>query len=205
MDNLEIYNKVRTVPKNAQKPIEGGRLKGKTDINPMWRIRTLTEQFGVCGFGWRYDIVRLWSETGANGEITAFAHINLYIKQGEKWSEAIQGVGGNMLVEKEKAGLHTSDECYKMALTDAISVACKALGMGADVYWDKDTTKYDRKEKQEESDYRTQLAELIEASKGKITGEVIAETIERKFGKKKANELNQTQFAELIKDLTNEN
>ena len=29
-----------------------------------------------------------------------------------------------------------------MALTDAISVACKALGMGADVYWEKDTTKY---------------------------------------------------------------
>lgn len=29
-----------------------------------------------------------------------------------------------------------------MALTDAISVACKALGIGADVYWDKDSTKY---------------------------------------------------------------
>lgn len=29
-----------------------------------------------------------------------------------------------------------------MALTDAISVACKTLGMGADVYWDKDSTKY---------------------------------------------------------------
>ena len=30
-----------------------------------------------------------------------------------------------------------------MALTDAISVACKALGFGANVYWDKDRTKYD--------------------------------------------------------------
>ena len=29
-----------------------------------------------------------------------------------------------------------------MATTDAISVACKSLGMGADVYWDKDRTKY---------------------------------------------------------------
>ncbi|HCC35130.1 MAG TPA: hypothetical protein DEQ02_05645 [Ruminococcaceae bacterium] len=35
-----------------------------------------------------------------------------------------------------------SDECFKMALTDAISVSCKALGFGADVYWDKDRTKY---------------------------------------------------------------
>lgn len=205
MENLELYNKIRTVPQGAKKEIKGGRLNGKTDINPMWRLKTLTEQFGICGIGWRYEVVRLWLETGANEEVAAFAHINLFIKQGEQWSEAIQGVGGSMFVEKESKGLHISDECYKMALTDAISVACKALGMGADVYWDKDTTKYDKQEKQPENDYRTQLSELMEASKGKITGEVIAETIEKKFGKKKANELNQTQFTELIKELTNEN
>lgn len=35
-----------------------------------------------------------------------------------------------------------SDECFKMALTDAISVAAKAIGIGADVYWEKDKTKY---------------------------------------------------------------
>ena len=47
-----------------------------------------------------------------------------------------------MFVAKESKGLHTSDECFKMAMTDAISVACKALGIGADVYWEKDKTKY---------------------------------------------------------------
>ena len=57
-------------------------------------------------------------------------------------SEPIIGIGGNMLVANEKNGLYTSDECYKMALTDAISVACKALGFGADVYWGADRTKY---------------------------------------------------------------
>ena len=50
-DNLEIYNSIRNVPQEAQKPIEGGRLKGKTDINPMWRIKALTEQFGPVGIG----------------------------------------------------------------------------------------------------------------------------------------------------------
>jgi len=30
-DNLAIYNKVRKVPQEAQKPIKGGRLKGMTD------------------------------------------------------------------------------------------------------------------------------------------------------------------------------
>ena len=47
-----------------------------------------------------------------------------------------------MLAENESRGMHTNDECYKMALTDAISVACKALGFAADVYWDKDSSKY---------------------------------------------------------------
>lgn len=39
MENLEIYNRCREVPKEAQKAIAAGRLKGKTDINPMWRIK----------------------------------------------------------------------------------------------------------------------------------------------------------------------
>lgn len=30
-----------------------------------------------------------------------------------------------------------------MALTDALSVACKSLGLGADIYWEADVNKYD--------------------------------------------------------------
>lgn len=149
MDNLQIYNSVREVPKEAQKPIGGGRLKGMTDINPMWRIKKLTEMFGVCGFGWKYEIVNKWIETTmAKDEITANIEINLYIKVDGKWSEPIPAVGGSMLVASEKNGLYVNDECYKMALTDAISVACKALGVGADVYWQKDNTKYNDAKKE---------------------------------------------------------
>ena len=50
---------------------------------------------------------------------------------------------------KEKNGLYTSDECFKMALTDAISVACKALGFGADIYWANGRTKYTAQNPQE--------------------------------------------------------
>ena len=143
MSNLDIYNSVRVVPKEAQKAIAGGRLKGKTDINPMWRIKALTEAFGPCGFGWKYVITRQWLEAGYNGEIAAFCNIDLFIKVAGQWSEAIPGHGGNMFVQNEKNGMYTSDECFKMALTDAISVACKALGFGADIYWSDDRTKYD--------------------------------------------------------------
>lgn len=143
IDNMRIYNAVRAVPEEAKRAITAGRLKGKTDINPMWRIRALTEQFGPCGDGWGYTIDRLWIEEGAKGEKCAFAMISLWYKQEDGMrSDPVIGIGGNMLVANEKNGLYTSDECYKMALTDAISVACKALGFGADVYWGADRTKY---------------------------------------------------------------
>ena len=147
-DNLKLYNAVRSVPAEAQKKINGGRLKGMTDINPMWRIKTLTEQFGVCGVGWKYEIVNQWYEATPlvnDGELTAHVKINLYIKVDGQWSDPIPGIGGSMLVAKESKSMYVDDECYKKALTDAISVACKALGVGADVYWEKDKTKYDKR------------------------------------------------------------
>lgn len=150
-ENLKIYNAVRSVPKEAQKQIGGGRLKGMTDINPMWRIKVLTEQFGICGIGWKYEIVDQWyekTEPVNGGELTAHVKINLYVKVDGQWSDAIPGLGGSMLTVKEKNGLYVDDECYKKALTDAISVACKALGVGADIYWDKDRTKYSERPQQ---------------------------------------------------------
>lgn len=151
MDNLTIYNEVRSVPDSAKRRIEAGRLKGKTDINPMWRIKALTEKFGPCGFGWKYVITDKRLEQGANGEVAAFLDIDLFVKADGVWSDAIPGTGGSAFVAKEKNGPYTSDECFKMALTDAISVACKALGFGADVYWDADKSKYDKPESKQEA------------------------------------------------------
>lgn len=142
MNNLEIYEKYRAVPKEAQKEIKGGRLKGMTDINPMWRIKCLTEAFGPCGVGWLISVKEKWTEKTPTGEVVANVEIALRVKTQSEWSGEIIGIGGSMLVSNEKSGLYVNDEAYKMAYTDAISVACKALGFGADIYWQKDRTKY---------------------------------------------------------------
>lgn len=142
-EKMEVYNLFAAVPDNAKKPIGAGRLKGMTDINPMWRIMMLTERYGACGTGWKYVITDKQIVPGADGVVCVFLDIDLYVKDNGEWSEAIPGTGGSQLVSKEKGGLYTNDECFKMALTDAISVACKALGMGADVYWETGRTKYD--------------------------------------------------------------
>jgi len=150
MKNLELYDKLKAVPENAKKSIGAGRLKGMTDINPMWRIKKLTEEFGVCGIGWKYVITEKRLEKGCKDQISAFVDIDLFVKINDKWSEAISGTGGASFVTEESKGLYQSDECFKMALTDAISVACKALGMGADVYFEKDRTKYEYPEDNKE-------------------------------------------------------
>ena len=136
-DNLSIYEKAREVPKYALKTITAGRIKGMTDINPMFRIKRMTELFGPCGIGWKYEIVKQWLESYGN-EVKAFTNINLYFKWNGEWSEAIPGTGGSSFVAQERSGAYVNDECWKMALTDALSVAMKALGVAADIYYAKD-------------------------------------------------------------------
>jgi len=208
--SLEIYNRVREVPQEAQKTIGGGRLKGMTDINPMWRIKTLTEVFGPAGMGWYYKITEKRLEPGANDEVAAFVDIELYVKHGDEWSAPIVGTGGAMFVAKEKSGPYTSDECYKMALTDAISVACKALGMGADVYWQKDRTKYDQGEKMADT-YGTDreyeaarqklLSEIANIQNLKNIGDPNLEASCRKNYKKGLHQLDNEQLAEVLEKL----
>ena len=141
MEKMEIYNRVRQVPDEAKKAISAGRLKGMTDINPVWRIKKLTEEFGPCGIGWWTKVTDRWTET-VGDETCAFVDLELYIKVGDEWSKPITGSGGSKLATKERSGIYVSDECYKMAETDALSVACKKLGIGADVYFSADRTKY---------------------------------------------------------------
>ena len=141
MNKMEIWQALEKTADEAKKPIEAGRLKGFTDINPCWRMKRLTEVFGPCGIGWKYTICNSYILPGANDEVAAFVDILLYYKQDGEWSEGVPGFGGSMFVAKESKGMHTSDECFKMALSDAIGTACKALGMSADIYFSKDRSK----------------------------------------------------------------
>lgn len=167
--NLNIYNQIRSVPEEAQKKITGGRLSGMTDIKPMWRIEKLTEIFGPVGKGWNYEVINKEIIDGANGEKMVSVEINLLIKG----YDPIYGIGGSMLITNEKSGPRTNDEAFKMALTDAISVACKSLGMGADVYWGD--SKYT--EKKVPDNLTKEDAEKYEITFGKNKGKTLKEII----------------------------
>lgn len=159
--NLSVFNKVRQVPQSALKPISAGRLKGMSDVNPLWRILAMTDAFGVCGIGWKYEITKQWNETYGN-EVKAFCNINLYVKVDGEWSDAIPGTGGSAFVTMERNGAYVNDEVYKMALTDALSVAMKSLGVAADIYFAKGAdlgTKYAINEQAANGQLPTQQAD----------------------------------------------
>lgn len=138
MSNLENWARLEKPPATALKTISGGRLRGMTDVNPQWRYKAMTEVFGPCGQGWRYTIDRLWIENGVGDERVAFAQISLYAG-----CDIIPGIGGSMLIAKETGGLRTNDEAFKMAVTDALSVAMKMLGVASSIYEGRwDGTKY---------------------------------------------------------------
>lgn len=139
-ETMRHWDVLKHPPASALKKITGGRLSGMTDIRPQWRYEIMTQTFGPCGEGWKYTIDKLWTEPGSHDQTLAFALVSVYHRTAEgQWSDSTPGIGGSMLVTKESGGLHTNDEGFKMAVTDALSVAMKLLGVGADVYngyWD---------------------------------------------------------------------
>lgn len=138
---LEIYEALSRPPKDALREIQEGTLKGKTDINPQWRYKAMTETFGLVGLGWKYEILDLWHEPGAGNEVLCFAKVAVFVRDPEtkEWSDPIVGVGGSKLINDFNRGPKSNDEGYKMAVTDAFSTSLKMLGVAADIYagrWD---------------------------------------------------------------------
>lgn len=193
MEKMEIYDRVRSVPDEAKKSISAGRLKGMTDINPMWRIKKLTEEFGPCGIGWWTKVTDRWTET-VGDETCAFVDLELYIKVGDEWSKPITGSGGSKLATKERSGIYVSDECYKMAETDALSVACKKLGIGADVYFSADRTKYSQTVDDSKKIGANDVKILIDyLQKNGISGQKIIE----RYRVKELSDLTQKRYIEI--------
>lgn len=226
MDNMYIFNKVKTTPKTAQKTIEGGRLSGYTDINPMWRIKKLTELFGPCGVGWKIEIINRQIVDGSvhyyekgKGESYRIEECTekcvfvdillLYKKEDNQWSEGVFGTGGANYVTAEKYAPYVDNDCWKKALTDAIGNACKNLGMSADIYFSKDEdTKHETTDDSEdffravtkkEEDY---IKGIAREKWGKDTPNKIQPSLV-KYNAKMVKEIKKIDMDKLIEDIKN--
>lgn len=136
----ERFTMAKQAPPSALRQINAGRLKGKTDINPQWKIECMTEIYGMCGIGWKYEVVDKIVYPTETKEVLIYMTVNVYIKDSDgQWSAPIVGFGGDYIVKKERDGLRCNDEAYKMCLTDALGNALKNLGVANDIFrglWD---------------------------------------------------------------------
>ena len=165
--NMRLWAQVCKTPDEACRDASNGKFNF-TDINPMYRLRKLTEMFGPVGIGWyteqEYEVLKY---ACAGDEVAVMCKLKFYYKDpltGE-WSKPIHGIGGNKLVLSGKL----NDEGYKSAYTDALSIAFKNLGGCADIYYADDTTKYVYAEKaakaEEKANARSKNAAQAESLK----------------------------------------
>jgi len=105
-----------------------------------------------------------------------------------------------MFVSNEKNGAYNSDECFKMALTDALSTSCKALGLAADVYFEKDRTKYDSKPEQKPVN---ELDEAIVISIKNALSECKSQAEVKKIWDNNSELHSNKQFIKLVTDRKN--
>lgn len=152
MSNLDIWNKLgKTDPAHTKNFNRAGGFKG-TAIKPIYTEQKMTEQFGVCGVGWGIDEPKFQVVPGNDGQMAVYCWVSIWIKDGDTVSAPIHGVGGDMVVVKQSAGLRTDDEAFKKAFTDAVGNAMKHLGMSADVHMGRfDDDKYVSERKEAEA------------------------------------------------------
>lgn len=218
MTNTEIYNRVCQTPKEVTKEITAGRLKGFSDINPMWRIKKLTEIFGPCGIGWYTETVntqivdggtKIYKDGLTSTDKVLLMDILLYVKTEDGWSKGISGKGGATLVANETYSPFTDDDCTKKAETDALSSACKKLGFSADIYMGEDNGKYQTDDFSEDLFKKTittsEAKKIVSAAKekwGPYAAENCSEIL-KKYGAQDSLSLLQIYLPNVLKEIEN--
>ena len=137
---VQLFEKVSQPPQDAMKYIDAGKLKGKNEINPLWRMKAMTENYGNYGNGWKYEIVERWTEDiEPTKEKIAHCLLFLYTRNRRtgEWNGPSPAIGSSYLIVKDKNGLHGNDNAWASAITDAFGKACKPFGIGYAVYMGK--------------------------------------------------------------------
>lgn len=176
MNMNEKFKLMARPPQEALNTISFGKLKGKSDINPQWRIEALTEVFGLCGVGWYYEILDVaFVDVPATEEKMVYLTIGIRVKEDTgEWSNPVVGIGGDFVIIRDKNGIHGNDEALQMALTDALGKAAKCLGIASDIYRGKYDSKYgwrDEREKQRQQEMAKNQKRLDEEENWRLITE----------------------------------
>jgi hypothetical protein len=169
--NLRIWHSVKKTDPSYTKPFSrAGGFKG-TDINPLWRMMRMTEEFGPIGQGWGYEVLETRFDHLTDGQALVFALVKVWYRedgQTERYEVGPQWGGTQLIAARKDGKLFVDDEAPKKAVTDGITKCLSYLGVSADVYLGMfEDSKYLRSVAEE---YRAEKQE--EAAAEKIKPEV---------------------------------
>lgn len=150
-ENTALWNELRTTPQEYTKQFQrAGGFSGKS-IDPVYRIRRLTERFGPCGMGWGFVQEDQWSD-GGTGVYCVYIRGYLWYRLNGKRYKTCSHTGGT-------DASRTPDEAYKMAETDALGKCCVDIGLAVDVYMgEHDGDKYQERQDKPRNGYQPDQA-----------------------------------------------
>ena len=161
--SIELFREQARPPKEALNEIKYGPLKGKSDINPQWRIEALTATYGLYGVGWFVQVKDTqYVDLPETQEKMIFLTLELYVRDWSlpdeyKWFGPAIGIGGDYVIIRDKNGVHGNDEAYAMAMTDALGKAAKLFGIANDIYRGKFDSKYGWRDEKEKTAKRQEI------------------------------------------------
>lgn len=122
-----VWRAIAEVPSDAKKPFNKG-FRGDS-IEPIWRMKRLTEMFGPVGQGWGFHVEKRWREEYGS-DIVVYVSGHVWWKDSEtgEVNKCPECTGGEN-VKRDP------DEAYKKAETDAFGRSAVYLGLASDVYW----------------------------------------------------------------------
>lgn len=140
LDSLSLWESIEKTDPEATKDFQRtGGFKG-TAIDPMYRMKRLTEQLGPCGHGWGFTVED--DNIVGTKEPVHVVRIRFWYEWGGQRGE-FDSYGCTPVLMKRRDGMIPDEEFAKKSLTDAICTAMARLGMCADVYTGKfDGDKY---------------------------------------------------------------
>lgn len=144
-DNLALWNAVsKTDPSATKTSNQGGR--EQTSINGYWMIKQATEQFGMVGIGWGWDVIDERWDNGAMIPVkqddgstrleqskTHTIKLKLWFMVDGKRGEITQ-YGHTQAIYRSKYGVSDDGEAPKKSLMDAIKKSLSMLGFCSDVF-----------------------------------------------------------------------
>lgn len=149
MNNLELWDKVKSPdPKYTKGFSRGGGFKG-TATNTQYIVRTATELWGPNGTGWGVEQTQEQYVDGApiiiDGNVVGREVIHVvrgcvwYIDSEGKTRKTSQQYGQTTFVGRNKNGVFTDEEAPKKSVTDMMLKCMSLLGFSADIFlglWD---------------------------------------------------------------------